>query len=236
MQQRQIYTSFDSRWKQVVSKDDILQAFLDVGIDVEFERIEWMEKRNSNSTKWRYCPNSIKWYRFCCWCKLYQYSNSRKEKLNDNLLLFFTGFSRFSADIQQSTTSTLEEKKKLLDDMLALVDDAQDVLENTNRDLDDFGRLLDKTWKLKRQTGKKVSKASIDEFYEKGIAAGALGGKLLGAGGGGFLLFYVQKDKQEAVRDALKELMEVPFKFENQGTRVIYYSPEAFDKKTSLEK
>ena len=163
-------------------------------------------------------------------------SNSRKEKLNDNLLLFFTGFSRFSADIQQSTASTLEEKKKLLDDMLALVDDAQDVLENTNRDLDDFGRLLDKTWKLKRQTGKKVSKASIDEYYEKGIAAGALGGKLLGAGGGGFLLFYVQKDKQEAVRDALKELMEVPFKFENQGTRVIYYSPEAFDKETSLEK
>ena len=80
MQQRQIYTSFDSRWKQVVSKDDIVQAFLDVGIDVEFDRIEWMEKRNSNATKWRYCPNSIKWNRFCSWCKLYQYSNSRKEK------------------------------------------------------------------------------------------------------------------------------------------------------------
>ena len=115
--------------------------------------------------------------------------------------------------------------------MLNLVDAAQDVLENQERDLNDFGRLLDKTWRLKRQTGSQISTGTIDELYEKGIAAGALGGKLLGAGGGGFLLFYVEKDKQDKVKEALQDLMEVPFKFENMGTRVIYYAPEVYEKR-----
>lgn len=163
-------------------------------------------------------------------------SKERKAKLNDNLMLFFTGYTRFSADIQKSTTATLEEKKKQLDQMLALVDEAQDILENKDRDIDDFGRLLDKTWKLKRDSGKEITTDSIDDFYNRGIKAGALGGKLLGAGGGGFLLFYVQKEFQEQVRNALSDLMQVPFKFEDNGTRVIYYSPEAFDKETSVEK
>jgi D-glycero-alpha-D-manno-heptose-7-phosphate kinase len=158
-------------------------------------------------------------------------SAERKEALNNNLLLFFTGFTRFSSEIQSSTKQTLEEKKAQLNEMLKLVDEAQDVLENPKRDLNDFGRLLDKTWRLKRQTGSQVSSGSIDELYEKGIQAGALGGKLLGAGGGGFLLFYVEQDKQDAVKEALKELMEVPFKFENSGTRVIHYSPEVYEKR-----
>lgn len=158
-------------------------------------------------------------------------SPERKEKLDDNLLLFFTGFTRFSAEIQASTKASLSEKKKQLNEMLKLVDEAQDVLENPQRDLNDFGRLLDKTWRLKRQTGSQISSGSIDELYAKGIAAGALGGKLLGAGGGGFLLFYAEKDKQDKVKDALKDLMEVPFKFENSGTRVIYYAPEVYEKR-----
>ena len=113
--------------------------------------------------------------------------------------------------------------------MLNLVDDAQNVLEDKERDLDDFGRLLNETWKLKRQTGNQISTDFIDELYFKGINAGALGGKLLGAGGGGFLLFYVPADKQQSVRKALNEHMEVPFEFERSGTRVIYYTPETFD-------
>ena len=160
---------------------------------------------------------------------------SRKQQLDDNLMLFFTGFTRFSADIQKSTKLTMQEKHKQLEEMLKLVDEAQDVLENNDRDLDDFGRLLDKTWKLKRQTGANISKASIDEYYDKGIQGGALGGKLLGAGGGGFLLFYVQPEKQDLVRKALSDLMEVPFHFENSGTRVSYYSPEIFDKDSCIE-
>ena len=113
--------------------------------------------------------------------------------------------------------------------MHTLVDEAEAVLTDKTRDLDDFGRLLDVTWKLKKGTGGAVSTNSIDGLYEKGMAAGALGGKLLGAGGGGFLVFYVQPEKQESVREAMKDLMYIPFQFENGGTRVIHYSPEEFE-------
>ena len=156
-------------------------------------------------------------------------SPNRKETLNNNLMLFFTGFTRFSADIQKSIVSSIKDKNAQLMKMLELVDLAQEVLEDNGRDLDDFGRLLDETWRLKCQTGSSISTGLIDELYEKGIKAGALGGKLLGAGGGGFLLFYVQPDNQDKVRKALFDLLEVPFKFENSGTRVIYYTPEFFD-------
>ena len=115
--------------------------------------------------------------------------------------------------------------------MYSLVNEAQDILENNNRDLDDFGRLLDKTWKLKRQTGDQISTSNIDKLYQLGMDAGALGGKLLGAGGGGFLLFYVDKNHQENVVKALKDLMEVTFKFENEGTTFIYKEPEVYIKK-----
>jgi len=162
-------------------------------------------------------------------------SPERKETLNNNLMLFFTGFTRFSADIQKNTQTTMQDKLKQLEQMHHLVDEAQAVLEDKHSDLDDFGRLLDVTWKLKRQTGNSISTGSIDELYAKGMEAGALGGKLLGAGGGGFLLFYVTPEKQKEVKQALSNLMEVPFKFENSGTRVIYYTPEAFDPTSSIE-
>ena len=113
--------------------------------------------------------------------------------------------------------------------MYELVDEAEAILTNKERDLDDFGRLLDVTWKLKKGTGYSISTGSIDELYEKGMAAGALGGKLLGAGGGGFLVFYVQPEKQEAVKEAMKDLLYIPFKFEDGGTRVINYSPEEYE-------
>ena len=113
--------------------------------------------------------------------------------------------------------------------MYALVDEAESVLTDKNSDLDDFGRLLDTTWKLKKGTGSAISTNGIDMLYEKGINAGALGGKLLGAGGGGFLVFYVQPDKQQAVKEAMQDLMYIPFNFEEGGTRVIHYSPEEFE-------
>ena len=121
------------------------------------------------------------------------------------------------------------DKKVQLKEMLVLVDEAEQVLVNKERNLDDFGRLLDHTWKLKKQTGAKISTNSIDAFYERGMQAGALGGKLLGAGGGGFLVFYVRPEKQEVVKEAMRDLMYIPFEFENGGTRVIHYSPEAYE-------
>ena len=157
-------------------------------------------------------------------------SPDRKQQLNDNLLMFFTGFTRFSSDLQKANNiSGTDDKRAKLKQMYELVNEAEQVLVNKNRDLDDFGRLLDKTWRLKKGTGSAISTDSIDGLYEKGIEAGALGGKLLGAGGGGFLLFYVQPEKQNAVKEAMKELLYIPFKFENGGTRVIHYSPEQFE-------
>ncbi|MDO4197500.1 MAG: kinase [Erysipelotrichaceae bacterium] len=156
-------------------------------------------------------------------------SEERKEKLNGNLMLFFTGFSRFSAEIQSDTKKNIGDKTKTLIEMKNMVDNVQVILEDESKDLDDFGRLLDKTWKLKRSTGSKISTGSIDEIYERAIKAGALGGKLLGAGGGGFMLFYVTDDKKEAVKNELSELLYVPFNFENEGTSVIYDAPEKFD-------
>ncbi len=157
-------------------------------------------------------------------------SPDRKAKLNSRLMLFFTGFSRFSSDIQKTTEKSMKDKTQQLIEMYELVDKAEQVLVDKDKDLDDFGRLLDYTWKLKRGISTGISTGSIDEQYDRGIKAGALGGKLLGAGGGGFLLFYVPEGKKDAVLEAMKDLLYVPFKFENDGTKVIYYGPEDYNR------
>jgi len=153
---------------------------------------------------------------------------NRKTQLNDNLMMFFTGFTRFSSNMQKANALGYAEKIKQLRQMYSLVNEAEQILEDKYADLDDFGRLLDTTWKLKRQTGSAITTNSIDALYEKGIAAGALGGKLLGAGGGGFFVFYVQTEKQEAVMEAMKDLLYIPFRFEDAGTQVIHYMPENY--------
>lgn len=154
-------------------------------------------------------------------------SPKRKKQLNENLMLFFTGFTHFSAEIQSCLR--FEDKTGLLLDMLALVDEAEKILTDKEADLDEFGRLMDTTWRLKRQTGTKISTDYIDALYEKGKKAGALGGKLLGAGGGGFMLFYVPCDCRERVLQEMSDLLYVPFLFEEGGTRVIYYTPEMYE-------
>lgn len=159
----------------------------------------------------------------------------RKKQLDDNLLMFFTGFTRFSSDMQKANAKGYHDKTKQLLEMLDLVDQAQEILTDKNSDLDDFGRLLDHTWKLKRQTGGAITTSSIDALYQRGIDAGALGGKLLGAGGGGFLVFYVQPEKKQAVKEAMKDLLYVPFHFEDGGTRVIHYTPETYIPKEEEE-
>ena len=153
----------------------------------------------------------------------------RKRQLNNNLMMFFTGFTRFSSDVQKANASNKADKVNQLKEMLALVDEAEKVLVDKQSDLDEFGRLLDHTWRIKRKTGNTVSTNSIDELYDKGLKAGALGGKLLGAGGGGFLEFYVEPDKQEKVKKAMEDLLYIPFEFEDGGTRVIHYSPETYE-------
>lgn len=155
----------------------------------------------------------------------------RKGQLNESLMMFFTGFTRLSSDIQEVNSLKYREKIEQLKEMMSLVSEAERVLTNKNTNLDEFGRLLDYTWKLKRQTGSAVTTNCIDDLYSKGIKAGALGGKLLGAGGGGFLIFYVHPDNQSAVHKAMQDLLYVPFRFENGGTRIIHFSPETYEPK-----
>ena len=155
-------------------------------------------------------------------------SKERKEQLNKNLMLFFTGFSRFSSDIADNQKAATKDKTAQLDEMKELVDESEKIL-TSKTDLAEFGKLLDYTWKLKRGITKAISNDSIDALYKKAIDEGAVGGKLLGAGGGGFMLFYVEEDKQEKVKEALKQLLYVPFEFETGGTRIMYYRPEEFD-------
>lgn len=153
----------------------------------------------------------------------------RKRELESNLMLFFTGFTRFSSDVQKAGGAA--DKAARLKEMFALVDDAEAVLTDKERPLSEFGRLLDVTWRLKRGTSSVVSTGSIDELYSRGVAAGAAGGKLLGAGGGGFLVFYAEPDAQASVREALSDLLYIPFGFEDDGASVVYYDPEDYDLK-----
>ena len=140
----------------------------------------------------------------------------------DQIAASFGGFNRinfYSEGYEVLPVIICPERKKQLNDSLMMYKHA---------DLDDFGRLLDDTWRLKRGTGSVVSTESIDELYDRGMKAGALGGKLLGAGGGGFLVFYVQLEKREEFRNAMKDLLYIPFEFENSGTQVIHYTPENY--------
>lgn len=157
-------------------------------------------------------------------------SPERKQLLNNNLIMFFTGFTRFSSEVQKANAEgNHEDKNAILKEMHELVDEAEQILTDKECSLDEFGRLLDYTWRLKRQTGSAVSTDNIDVLYSKGIEAGALGGKLLGAGGGGYLVFYVQPEKQEAVKKAMCNLIHIPFKFEDGGTTVVHYTPESYE-------
>ena len=148
-------------------------------------------------------------------------SPERKETLNGNLMMFFTGLSRFSFQIQKTTKTVLGQRTEQLLRMLDMVDLAEKILTDPEKPLDDFGLLLNETWRLKRSISSEISTDLIDTLYKKATDAGALGGKLLGAGGGGCLLFYVNEENQDAVRAALSDMLEIKFKFENEGTRII---------------
>lgn len=152
----------------------------------------------------------------------------RKQELNENLMMFFTGFVRYSSEIAKAQVKATEDKSNQLKEMCSLVEEAHGILVNKHSDLDEFGRLLHHTWQLKRSLTSRITTEEIDGIYETARKQGALGGKLLGAGGGGFILFYVPKEKQEAVKKALHPLLHVPFQFEEGGAQILYYKPEEF--------
>jgi len=148
-------------------------------------------------------------------------SEERKEELNSNLLLFFTGVSRFSSEIASKKIDSIPNKYQELSTMSQMVDEGMKIL-NSNTDLEQFGKLLHESWILKRSLSESVSTIFIDEIYETAMKHGATGGKILGAGGGGFILFYVKPEFQANVMKALKNLLYIPFGFDKDGAQVIF--------------
>ena len=153
-------------------------------------------------------------------------SKERKHALERNILMFYTGLSRYASMILEEQVKKTDDKviNTELKDIYNMVNEGLTILSDNSRNMDDFGRLLHQGWMKKKSLSSAISNTFLDDIYEKAINAGAIGGKLLGAGGGGFFIFYVPQLDQQSVRNALSELSEVDFKFENDGTRIIYMS------------
>lgn len=153
----------------------------------------------------------------------------RLVEFQDNIMLFFSGLSRTASEVvveqMQKTSINVPNLNKMKD----LVDDAYDIL-TSDRSLNEFGDLLNYTWELKKSLSSKVTNSEIDEMYKKAINAGAIGGKLLGAGGGGFMAFYVEKAKQPNVKAALSEYLHIPFNFDFDGSKIVVYEPNYKEK------
>lgn len=149
----------------------------------------------------------------------------RREELRDHLMLCFTGFSRIADEIAKSKIDNLKNHEKELMLMREMVDEAIAILADSRVSIDEFGKLLDLGWKYKRSLSDRVSTQEIDDIYAAAIQAGAIGGKILGAGGGGFMLLFAKPDKHDAIRAALKKLVHVSFNFDDSGSRVVLYQP-----------
>ena len=152
-------------------------------------------------------------------------SKERLAELQSHLMLCFTGFSRIASEVAKSTIENIKTRETELTRMKAMVEDGIRVLQSTQTPIAEFGRLLHEGWTYKRSLSKQVSTPEIDAMYETAIRAGATGGKILGAGGGGFLLMFVPPQLQARVRERLRHLIHVPFRFETSGSRVVLYSP-----------
>lgn len=150
----------------------------------------------------------------------------KKEKLlqlKNHLMLVFTGLTRFASEVAQEQISNVSNKEKELKIIQQMVDEAISIL-SSDRDILEFGKLLHEAWKLKKSLSLKISNICIDNIYETALKAGAVGGKLLGAGGGGFMLLFLLPERYQAVREALKDLLVVDFSFENSGSQIVYYT------------
>ena len=147
-------------------------------------------------------------------------ANDVKQALNDNLMLFYTGYARESSDVLLEQKSNTPDNSPTVSKMVAMVDEMESFLLSGK--LDDFGRCLHKSWELKKSLASKITNAVIDSLYQSAIDAGALGGKIAGAGGGGFLLVYCNYENQNNVRKALSDLRELPFSMAKDGSKVIF--------------
>ncbi len=164
-------------------------------------------------------------------------SQERLALLQQHCALFFTGFSRTASEIAKEQIRLTPHRKRELETMHQMVNEAESIVSNPSRSIQDFGRLMHESWQVKRTLTGNISNSSLDEIYEAGRSAGALGGKLLGAGGGGFMLFFVPPERRKELRSRLKNLLCVPFGFSNRGSHVVVYEPEeVYDKALTAER
>ena len=154
--------------------------------------------------------------------KLSKISSYTKKRLEKKLMLFHTGIFRIAENLTKKYVNNLNNKSKYLKEIHSMVDVAIDILENGN--IDDFGKLLNETWHMKKKINNQISNNSINSIYSIAMANGAIGGKLLGAGGGGFMLFYVPERYQSNIIKKLSKLVYIPFNFEDDGSQLIYTS------------
>lgn len=154
---------------------------------------------------------------------------NRLSEFQSHLMLYFTGLARSSSEIAREQTENLAQNKKGLSRIFEMVTESVSILKG-RLDLKEFGKLLDESWRIKRNLSHKVSSSKVDQVYEAACEAGALGGKLLGAGGGGFMLLFAAPEAQPRIRERLEGLLSVPFQFENHGTQIIFYEPAAHDR------
>ena len=150
------------------------------------------------------------------------------EQLQSHMLLFFTGLSRFSSDIARDKVSNFTNRFQELTQIKEMVDEGMSILQSPSTPIMDLGKLMHESWKLKRSLSVKVSTPKIDEIYEAGIKAGATGGKILGAGGGGFILFFAEPKNHKKIRERLKSLVHVAFHFDDMGSKIVVYEPNGF--------
>ncbi len=155
----------------------------------------------------------------------------RRDALQSHFVLYFTGLSRFASTIEGEKIANLDKRETQLHALRGMVDEAAAMLNDPSRDLCDLGRLLHEGWMLKRELSANVSNGAIDELYQAALSAGALGGKLLGAGGGGFLLLFIPPDRQAAVRERLKDFIAVAFRFDSGGSKIVVYEPTDFERR-----
>ncbi len=153
---------------------------------------------------------------------------NRLADFQNHCMLFFTGLSRFASEIAADSLKNIKKRGKELKTIQGMVDEALSILVSRTAPLNDFGKLLHESWQCKRRLSEKVSTAQIDQIYEAGLAAGAFGGKILGAGGGGFILFLVKPELQNKVREKLKKLVHVSFRFDSTGSKIVIYEPDDF--------
>jgi D-glycero-alpha-D-manno-heptose-7-phosphate kinase len=164
-------------------------------------------------------------------------SRDRLAALQQHCALYFTGFARTASEIAKEQIRVTPHRKHELEVMFQMVHEAEAIITNPNRSLDEFGHLLHESWQVKRTLTGNITNTNLDEIYEAGRSAGALGGKLLGAGGGGFMLFFVPPERRKMLRMRLKNLLCVPFGFSNRGSHVVVYEPEeVYDKSLTAER